>query len=237
MSDLTMENNVNNQAAPSERGGFQVRIDEQTYTMPSPEPTGRELLAKVGRNPAEFFLVFAVAGQPDQVVELDEPFDLRPQGTEFFILVSRERRFPIQVDEQNFTVKGPFITGAKLLGLVGKDSETHFVTQVLVDTDDIVIGPDQRVDLTQPGRERFTVVVKPCEVIVNTRRRMVTERVLTFEQVVRLAFDTSADNEAVAYTVVYRNGDPSKPNGSMVKGDSVNVRCGMIFDVDRTDRS
>jgi hypothetical protein len=163
MSDLTMENNVNIQAAPSERGGFQVRIDEQTYTMPSPEPTGRELLAKVGRDPADFFLVFAVVGQPDQVVELDEPFDLRAPGTEVFTLVSRERRFPIQVDEQSYTVKGPYITGTEILGLVGKDSETHFVTQVLVGVDDIVIGPEDRVDLTVPGRERFTIVARPCD--------------------------------------------------------------------------
>jgi hypothetical protein len=152
-------------------------------------------------------------------------------------VVSRERRFNIQVDEQNFTIKGPFTTGSKLLALVGKEPDTHFITQVIVGADDIVIGLDDRVDLTAPGRERFTVVAKPCEVIVNTRPRNVTERILTFEQVVQLAFDTSADNDGVAYTITYRNGDPSKPDGSMVKGSSVKVRCGMIFDVDRTDRS
>lgn len=216
---------------------YEVQIDDQTFDLPTPEPTGRELLAKIQCEPSDFFLVFLVPGEPDQVVELDEPFDLRAPGTEKLVLVSRERRFPIQIDEQPFTVKGPFITGAKILALVGKDPERHFVTQILVGVDDIVIGPEDRVDLAQPGRERFTVVAKPCEVIVNTRPRNVTQQVLTFDEVVRLAFDTSSDNEAVAYTVVYRKGDPSKPEGSVVKGGSVKVRCGMIFDVDRTDRS
>lgn len=223
----------------SKSKAFKVNIDGQLLVIDKPNPTGRELLGKLGRDPESFFLVFRIAGEPDEVVELDEPFDLSAPGTEEFILVTRDRHFTIQIDESSYRVKGPLVLGQQLFDLVEKDPATHFLTQILVGVDDIVVGPEDRIDLSKPGVERFTVVAKPfdCEVIVNTRPRRVTTQTLSFDDVVRLAFDISADNANVAYTVTYRQGDPSKPQGSMVVGTSVKVRCGMIFDVDRTDRS
>lgn len=146
-------------------------------------------------------------------------------------------RFVIRIDEHTFNVTDPEPTGRFLLSLVGKDAESHFVTQILPGVDDIVIGPDDHVDLRKPGVERFTIVARPCEIVVNTRCIVFSEASVTFEQVVRLAFDTSGDDENTVYTVTYVKGDPAKPEGSMVKGDRVNVRCGMEFDVDRTNRS
>ena len=157
MNSLSTDNN-----APNERRGYEIRIDNQVFNLNRPEPTARELLAMVGRNPTDFFLVFSIEGKPDLVLELDETFDLRATGTEVLLVVSRERRFNIQIDEGNFTVKGPFLTGAKVLELVGKNPKTHFVTQILVGADDIVVKPEDSVDLTIPGRERFTVVAMPC---------------------------------------------------------------------------
>jgi hypothetical protein len=143
--------------------GYTVSIDEQAYTLPNPAPTGNELLAQVGRDPAHFFLTFKIAGKPDEVVELDEPFDLTAPGTEEFILVTRDRHFNIQVNETTYRVIGPFITGKQILALESKDPATHFVTQILPGVDDIVVGADDRVDLSKPGVERFTIVAKPCD--------------------------------------------------------------------------
>ncbi len=229
------------QGSAAGRPRFSVKIDDQTFNLTNSSPTGRELLALVERDPDDFFLVFLVSGEPDLVVELDEPFDLSGPGTERLVLVSRSRRFSIQIDETTHTVVGPLISGALLLELAGKDPESHFVTQILVGEDDIVISPEDQVDISKPGRERFTTVAKPnkaCQIIVNTRHKPWDARTITFEQVVVLAFDTSGDNpNTTAYTVSYRCGHPSDPDGSMVAGGSIKVRCGMIFDVDRTDRS
>ena len=230
-------NEVQNNASKPE--GYKVNIDGQILVFEKPNPTGREMLGRIGRDPEHFFLAFRIPGEPDEVVELDEPFDLTAPGTEEFALVSRDRHFNIQIDESAFRVVGPIVAGRVLFELAKKDPATHVLTQILVGVDDIFVGPDDQIDLSRPGVERFTVVAKPfdCEVIVNTRPRRVTTPELTFEQVVRLAFDISADNANVAYTVTYRQGDPAKPQGSMVVGQSVRVRCGEIFDVDRTDRS
>jgi hypothetical protein len=164
-------------------------------------------------------------------------FDLEEYAHSNKTVPPHARHFRIRVDESTLEITTPNPTGREILAKVGKSPDAHFLTQILVGEDDIVVEPDERVNLLRPGIERFTVVAKPCEVIVNTRSRPVHGETLTFEQIVCLAFGTSADNETSAYTVVYRNGDPSKPEGSVVKGGSVKVRCGMIIDVDRTDRS
>lgn len=151
------------------------------------------------------------------------------------------RKYTIQIDETTHAVMGPLIDGARILELAGKEQTTHFVTQILIAEDDIVIGPGDQVDISKPGRERFTTVVKEaeeCHITVNTRSKQWDARTISFEQVVALAFDTSGDDPTTtAYTVSFRCGHSSDPDGSMVAGGSVTVRCGMIFDVDRTDRS
>jgi hypothetical protein len=153
------------------------------------------------------------------------------------IQTQKVHRFVIRIDEHTFTVTDPEPTGRFLLGLVGKDFEDHFLTQILPGVDDIVVGPDDHVDLRKPGVERFTVVAKPCEIVVNTRSFPFSNPKISFDEVVRLAFDTSGDDANTVYTVTYVNGDHSKPEGSMVKNDRIKVHCGMEFDVDRTNRS
>lgn len=234
--------NLEGQGNEAGRPRFSVKIDDQTFTLTNSAPTGRELLALVGRSPDDFFLVFLVPGEPDQIVELDEPFDLSGPGTEKFVLVSRARRFAIQVDETTHTVVGPLISGAQILELAGKDPDTHFVTQIIVGEGDIVIDPEDQVDISEPGRERFTVVLNPagaCKIIVNTRSYPWDRRSITFEDVVKLAYPDHAqdDPNTTIYTVKYRCGDASDPEGTLVAGERLKVRCGMVFDVDRTNRS
>jgi Multiubiquitin len=149
------------------------------------------------------------------------------------------KNYIVRIDEETYRV-GPTITGDNILELVGKNSSTHFVTQIIVGADDVVVEPDDEVDVTQPGRERFTTVVKSiCTITVNTRTRDADTKMISFEQVVGLAFPDwqNDDPQTTEYTVTYDGGVPDKPEGSLVAGSSVRVRCGMNFDVDRTDRS
>jgi hypothetical protein len=152
------------------------------------------------------------------------------------------RKYAIQIDETTYQVSGPFITGCGILDLAKKDAQIHFVTQIIVGADDVVIGLDDSVDLSEPGKERFTIVAKPpkpCHIVVNTRKHPWTEGSISFEALVKLAYpDRSQDDpNTTRYTVKFRAGDPSDPEGSLVAGQSVKVRCGMVIDVDRTCRS
>lgn len=77
---------------------------------------------------------------------------------------------------------------------------------------------------------------KDVTIIVNARPKIVSTKVLSFDQVVELAFGTP-NYESSVYTITYQKGEDKKPKGSLVRGETVNVKEGMIFDVIRTDKS
>lgn len=78
---------------------------------------------------------------------------------------------------------------------------------------------------------------KGFTIIVNGRQKIVTEKKQTFEQIVALAFDTPPTGNNLEFTVTYRKGEDQKPGGTLVAGEFVNVKDGMIFNVTATDKS
>ncbi|MEG4917679.1 multiubiquitin domain-containing protein [Microcoleus sp. B7-D4] len=216
--------NLEGQGSEAGRPQFSVKIDDQTFTLANPAPTGRELLALVGRDPDDFFLVFLVPGEPDQIVEIDESFDLSGPGTEKLVLVSRARRFAIQIDETTHTVLGPFVSGAKILELAGKNADTHFVTQIIVGEDDIVIGPENQVDITKPGRERFTTVAKPdkpCLLDIEGTIHPWTKDTITTEEILELG-GWSTDEGVVLI-------DADNVERTLQPGEEIKLDCGVCF--------
>lgn len=77
---------------------------------------------------------------------------------------------------------------------------------------------------------------KEFKIIVNTREKVWTEKKITYEQVVTLAFGSYSSDENVVYTVTYAKGE-EKHEGTMVKGQSVPIKDGMIFNVTQTNKS
>ena len=77
---------------------------------------------------------------------------------------------------------------------------------------------------------------KEVTIIVNGRSKTITQKELTFDEVVTLAFGPP-NYETSVYTVTYQKGDGHKPTGSLVQSQSVKIKDGMIFDVLRTDKS
>lgn len=76
----------------------------------------------------------------------------------------------------------------------------------------------------------------PYSIIVNGRQRQVSEHKLTYLEVVKLAYPDAQFAENIVYTVTYS--DPHTGHDqSMVAGDTVDVKNGMIFNVVRTDKS
>lgn len=78
---------------------------------------------------------------------------------------------------------------------------------------------------------------KTLTVIVNARPKAVAAKTLTFADVVALAFDDPPTGENVMFTVTYRRGEGNKPEGSLVAGETVKVKEGMIFNATATDKS
>lgn len=60
---------------------------------------------------------------------------------------------------------------------------------------------------------------------------------LSFDQVVTWVYPDYSPSDGRAYTVTYERGEGKKPEGQLVKGETVAVKDGMIFHVSRTGES
>lgn len=74
-------------------------------------------------------------------------------------------------------------------------------------------------------------------IIVNAQKKAVTTKVLSFSEVVRLAFNPPPVGPNILFTITYRNGPHKNPEGTLLEGKSVKIRDGMIFNVTQTDKS
>jgi hypothetical protein len=83
---------------------------------------------------------------------------------------------------------------------------------------------------TQGQTEQFTI-------IVNGRKKVVTTDELSYEQVVALAYDNNPPTGPnIVISVTYRNAEDNK-QGTLVAGQTVEIRNGTIFNVTATDKS
>lgn len=75
-------------------------------------------------------------------------------------------------------------------------------------------------------------------IVVNAQEKTVTTKEITFEHVVDLAYNENPpQGDNWVFTVTYRRGADESPQGSLVKGASVKVKKGMVFNVTATDKS
>jgi hypothetical protein len=78
---------------------------------------------------------------------------------------------------------------------------------------------------------------KNFTIVVNGREKVVTQRELSFGALVALAFENPTNTGNTIYTITYRRGEGNKPEGTLVEGESVKVKDGMIINVTATDKS
>jgi hypothetical protein len=79
---------------------------------------------------------------------------------------------------------------------------------------------------------------KSVTIIVNGREKSVAKADLTFDEVVRLAFDNPPYGANTLFTITYRKGgNDHRTEGHLVEGGSVKVKKGTIFNVTATDKS
>lgn len=89
--------------------------------------------------------------------------------------------------------------------------------------------------MTQQTSDHSTEA-RTATIVVNGRAVSTEQKDLSFVQVVKLAFP-SGSGENTIYTITYRRGHGQKPEGTLVEGQSVKVKDGMIFNVTPTDKS
>ncbi len=78
---------------------------------------------------------------------------------------------------------------------------------------------------------------KVFTILVNAREKTWKDKIISFDQVIILAFESISIDPDVSYTVTFKKGENNKPEGIMVKSDEVKVKDGMRFNVTQTNRS
>ena len=78
---------------------------------------------------------------------------------------------------------------------------------------------------------------KVFTIIVNGRKKEVSTKTLSFDQIVALAFSPVPVGPTVMFTITYRKGPQKNPEGTLTEGATVKIKDGMIFDVTETNKS
>ena len=79
---------------------------------------------------------------------------------------------------------------------------------------------------------------KEVTIIVNGEPKIVEKDEISFQEIVNLAYDGNPPQGGNwVFTVTYRRGHGQKPEGSLIEGQTVKVKDGMIFNVTATDKS
>lgn len=224
-----------------EARAYRIAVSDQTLTfrtitVDDPVPLGRQILEAAGHRNIEEFSLFAILPAGDfEEVRLDETFDLRGKGAERFIAFRSDRDFRLSLDGRELRWGEPVIAGAALytLGNVPDDGAVYLDSR---GGEDRLVEPGDRIDLTQPGAERFVIATRRYEITVNMRLRTVTGSLVTYEQIVQLAFP-GAHAANVEFSMTYRHAASSPPTGELSEGGSVRIKNGTIFNVTRTVQS
>ncbi len=171
--------------------------------------------------------------QPD-LIENDETVDLARTDVEHFYV---EEKLKFTINGEPFFSYEQYISSEQLRVLGKIPQEDDLFQKVPEPWEDELIVGDRKIDLALPGKENF--ISKPFDVsiLVNTRRKPWVKRIITFEEVVILAFGSYDPNPQKVYTINYSGGVEPKPEGSMVKGSVVQVKDKMNFDVSATNQS
>lgn len=100
--------------------------------------------------------------------------------------------------------------------------------------------PDKPYPPVGPGRPDAPESPEvPITVIVNGTDKTLPVGVkqLSYAEVVKLAYGNYDSSHNIIYSVVYSNGPIENKKGSLVKGDSVLIQKGMIFNVGCSNKS
>jgi hypothetical protein len=220
---------------------YRIAVSDQSLnfrqvTIADPVPQGRQILAAAGFERAEEFSLFAILPRGDfEDVRLDETFDLRGKGAERFVAFRSDRVFRLTLNDNELRWGEPVMAGKALYTLANVPDDQA----VYLDTrggDNRLIEPGDQVDLTQPGVERFVTAARKYEIFVNTRPKIVTGSLVTFEQIVELAYPGPHDPNVV-FTVTYRHAASTPPSGELGPGGTVRIKNGSIFNVTRAVQS
>lgn len=219
-------------------------IGDRLFPMPRRKLTARDILGQSGHG-QDVVLVRDHGGVHDVTFDDDATVDLADGNV--FRAVSRceakptahctepAKRAFVCDDEWKVTIVSQQ-TGGTLKRLLGLPADAVLLRDH-ESPSDRPVGDDERVEF-QDGPV-FTCRGQGgghgIKIMVNGREKTVEAKKISYAELVVLAFGASQPD--TIYTITYKHGPPSNPEGHMVGGDVVKLQCGMVFNVTDSGKS
>lgn len=245
MTEVTQASGTKSEVLPHPGNrSFRIIVSNESLefrpvSLDDPVPLGRQILLAVGFQPLHEYSLFAILPSGDfEDVRLDETFDLRGKNVERFVAFRSDRSFRFTLNGHQLSWGFPTISGSALYTLAKPSNEEAIFLDVRGGQDRL-IEPCDTVELADSGVERFYTAPRPpqtYEIIVNGRARTVTGSIVTYEQIVQLAFPGGHDCNT-AYDMTYQKAASHPAAGELGPGGSVKVKKGTVFNVTPTTKS
>lgn len=218
---------------------YTFRINKKRFESNESKIKGKELLTIAGLTPVEDFeLLYKINEKGFTPIQLDEEVDLKTAGIEGF-RARPYKKITIKVDNKEYEVEECFMTPNEIMSLADINSDRNYLTGIRRGGVEVTYKDDVEHKISITKKSHF--ISCPLEevqfVIVNARKKGWSNGTISFVDVVKLAYGEFSSNPNVIYTVNYKRGVLSKPEGSMVKSEVISVKNKMIFNVTQTNKS
>nr|WP_319387994.1 multiubiquitin domain-containing protein [uncultured Cohaesibacter sp.] len=214
---------------------FQYELDGKAIITPDSIVTGRGIRASAGLNPASEYILIELGNLTSRSIGLEEEVNLAEISSPIFRSFKGDRTFSFTINERGYEWGDEEISADDIRAIASIPDDQ----ELILDSDrDRPIDDDDRVRLKSKGVER--ILSRPAEqicIIVNTRQKFVSPGRISFAQLVALAFPDLPIGPNTAFTVSYRKGRGDKPEGTLIEGESIKVKKGMVFNASATDKS
>jgi len=142
----------------------------------------------------------------------------------------------IHIDEKQYESPNP-TTGEALYVLGNVPAGLELYREVTGDKEDPPIENGPETVHLKEDEHFHSGPPKEFTIIVNGRKKEVSTKTLSFDQIVALAFSPVPVGPNVMFTITYRKGPHKNPEGTLTEGATVKIKDGMIFDVTETNKS
>lgn len=216
---------------------YSIDVDGTTLQLEDCIVDGRTIREAAMLTPSSSYVLIRIDKGLAQSVGLEEELRLERGERPIFRSFETDHINTFTVEERGWE------WGSDEIG----ENDIRVIAQIPVDRElylhsdeDRKIARDGYVRLSGDGVEHIrTREAKPqlITIRVNSRKREVEPGELSFEELLRLAFENPPNGPQVSFTVSYRKGPKSRPEGSILAGQSVQIVKGMVFHVTATDKS
>lgn len=215
------------------------KVNNKRFESSESKITGKDLLEIAKLTPVEDYeLLYRINEDGYTPIQLDEQVDLKTVGIEGF-RAKPYRKLTIKIDNEEFEVHSCFMTPKEIMSLAGINPDRFFIIEHRPNGLEVTYKDDTEHKIAITKKSCF-VSCKLEEIqciIVNAREKSWNEDTISFEDIVKLQYGEVSNNLSVIYTINYKRGVSSKPEGSMVRGESISVKNKMIFNVSQTNKS